>query len=100
MLGSKIKRLGELESRIAASHKQTAEKHLEAIWEQLSDAEHKAMWASLERREQPGYMLNEEDHALEQRWHEAVCAVVPKDRQLVLHWQAVSVSVVNTSRNW
>lgn len=87
MLGSKIKRLAELEQQVAASFRQATDKRLQAIWAQYSDAEHGALLASLERRAQPGYTLTAEDEAVERRWYEAVQAVVPAPQQTAIRWQ-------------
>ena len=82
---SKTKRLAELERLLAASHEQETDKRREAIWAQFSEAEFEALSASLDRREQPGYVLTAEDAALEQRWLEAVQVVVPEDQWVSLN---------------
>lgn len=87
MLMSKSKRVAELERRLAAIHAQEAERKREAIWAQFSDDEQKLALASMERREQPGYVLTAEDEAIERRWAEAVQAVVPA----AYHWREWAV---------
>ena len=87
MLGSKSKRLAELERQIAASYEQATSKRLEAIWEQFSEDERDAVIASLERQVQPGYEFTAEDKAIEQRWYEAVCVVVPEAQHTALRWR-------------
>jgi hypothetical protein len=78
MLESNSKRLAELERRLAASHKHITDAQAEAVWAQYSDDELEALKASVERREQPGYVLMAEDQAIERRWYEVVQATVPK----------------------
>ena len=87
MLGSRIKRLAELERQIAATHKQATEQRLDAIWAQFSETEHDAVVSSLERQVQPGYEFTAEDKAIEQRWYEAVCVVVPEAQHTALRWR-------------
>jgi hypothetical protein len=87
MLVSKTKRLAELERELAASHEQATDKRREAILAQLSEAEREALFASVERREQPGYMLTTEDKAIERRWLEAVYVVVPEAQHTALRWR-------------
>jgi hypothetical protein len=71
MLGNKIRRLAALERRLAATHKQITDAQLEAVWAQYSDDELEALRASVERREQPDYVLTAEDQAIERRWRKA-----------------------------
>ncbi len=86
MLTSKIKRLGELEQRIAARHRQAAEQRRRAIWAHFSRDERERVIASAERREQPGYVLTAEDEAIDQRWLEAVLAVLPESEWLRINY--------------
>lgn len=99
MLTNKVKRLAELERQIAASHKQSKNKLTDTIWEQLSDAEHDAMFAAIKRREQPGYKDTAEDKAILQRWAEAVHEVVPMDVELSIglrDWAMAFVEAVKS----
>lgn len=87
MLGSKIRRLAELERQLAARHEQAIDQYYGVLWRQFPDSELERITASLERREQPGYVLTAEDEAIEQRWYEAVQAVVGVDQRVQVERQ-------------
>lgn len=87
MQGSRIKRLAELEQKLSVAHEREAERLHEEIWEQLSAEEQTAVIASVERRQQPGYVLTAEDNAIEQRWNEVVQAALPEPLHVAYAWR-------------
>lgn len=92
MLKTHGKRLAGLEQRLAERVERQVEWCHDAIWAQFTEAEAAAVRAALDRRVRPGYLPTAEDAAIEQRWNEAVQAVVPEAEQRALQWAEWALS--------
>lgn len=86
MLKTQGKRLAGLEQRLEERIERQVDWWHDAIWAQFSPAEADAVQAALDRVGRPGYAPTAEDTAIEQRWNEAVQAVVPTAKQRALQW--------------
>ena len=88
MQTTKKHRLAQLERRLAADTEQVAEHWQQVAWERFTadrtEEEIEAILTSIERWQQPGYAPSPEDRALDQRWEEAVRAVLPEPERRAL----------------